>query len=470
MCRCNILRPRRAELLSDEVQLGYALEAFAYAHQMGVGWATSKLVYLKNSGINNLSELSLGCKEDTLNLDLELFGVPPEELFSAKTLQRLNGFLPGPVGIRCFRLAQKAAQKVKKGTADTEYVHRPENGKIGEEVWLTPSNEEWVLRVDCAGFVRNCLKHVTKDPFVMSLSDRDFMRAKDFFTFFSSTPHTVMDTEIMPETDRRMKWRQFTDLRLVIPGDVICYRPKGNAAGGAAFTSNDRKDLKRLLKAVKTAQLWHAEGGSWTNMVTRNVAKDPVVKTWVTQVKTKLNAIDIHTVKQLHRNLGSINRKLTSLDYPALSQDTLELIRECCESTTVNTGHIVFASGPAVRLDDDGLYRIRVVHSTKYGIVGKDGQKTQGVQEYYRRFQLLPDGRWTRHKEVTVKKEVKVINTYESDGEDPFDDMEDDPEDNEGSGSGTETETDTPSNGETEPNDDLSDKDMVEVIVARMCF
>lgn len=450
---------------------------------MGVGWATSKLVYLKNAGINNLSELSLGCKEETVNLDLELFGVPPEELLSQKTLQRLTGFLPGPVGIRCFRLAQKAAQKVKKGTADTEYVHRPENGKIGEEVWLTPSNEEWVLRVDCAGFVRNCLKHVTKDPFVMSLSDRDFMRAKDFFTFFSSTPHTVMDTELMPETDRRMKWRKFTDLRLVIPGDVICYRPKGNAAGGAAFTSADRESLKKLLKAVKTAQLWHAEGGSWTNMVTRNVAKDPIVATWVSQVKTKLNAIEIFTVKQLQRNLGSINNKLRALGYSALNKDTLELFRECCESTTVNTGHIVFASGPAVRMDDDGLYRIRVVHSTKYGIVGKDGQKTQGVQEYYRRFQLLPDGRWTRHKEKPAKKEVKVVNTYESDmeGEDPFDDMEDDPEDNDGNGSGTEAtattddETDAPasssaSNGEIEANDDLSDRDIVEVIVARMCF
>lgn len=463
--------------MSDEVQLGYSLEAFAYAHQMGVGWATSKLVYLKNSGINNLSELSLGCKEQTLNLDLELFGVPSEELFSVRTLQRLTGFLPGPVGIRCFRLAQKAAQKVKKGTADTEYVHRPENGKIGEEVWLTPSNEEWVLRVDCAGFVRNCLKHVTKDPFVMSLSDRDFMRAKDFFTFFSSTPHTVMDTERMHEKDRRMKWRQFTDLRLVIPGDVICYRPKGNAAGGAAFTSADRKDLKKLLKAVKTAQLWHAEGGSWTNMVTRNVAKDPAVSVWVSQVKAKLNALGITTVKHLLRDLDSINTRLKELDYSVLNSNTLELFKECCESTTVNTGHIVFAAGPAVRMEDDGLHRIRVVHSTKFGIVGKDGQKTQGVQEYYRRFLLQPDGRWTRHK--AIKKEVKVVSTYESDGEDPFDDMEDDPEDLDASGTEatatTDDETDTQAspivpNGGVEECDDVSDEDIVEVIVARMCF
>jgi hypothetical protein len=63
-----------------------------------------------------------------------------------------NCFLPGPVGFRCFRLAQRGARKVKKGTADTEYVHQPENGKIGEEEWSL-SNDEWVMKVDCAGFV-----------------------------------------------------------------------------------------------------------------------------------------------------------------------------------------------------------------------------------------------------------------------------------------------------------------------------
>eukprot|EP00527_Entomoneis_sp_CCMP2396_P002436 CAMPEP_0198153598 /NCGR_PEP_ID=MMETSP1443-20131203/64921_1 /TAXON_ID=186043 /ORGANISM="Entomoneis sp., Strain CCMP2396" /LENGTH=462 /DNA_ID=CAMNT_0043819995 /DNA_START=220 /DNA_END=1605 /DNA_ORIENTATION=- len=457
-------------LLSDEVKLGYALEAFAYAHDMGVGWATSKLLFVKSAGITNLSDLYLGCKEETINLDLELFGVPAEEKLNAQTIKRLNCFLPGPVGFRCFRLAQRGARKVKKGTADTEYVHRPENGKIGEEEWSL-SNDEWVMKVDCAGFVRNCLKHVTKDPFLLSLSDRDFMRAKDFFQFFSQIPYTVRGDEEIPEEDRRMKWRKITDLRMIIPGDVICYRPRGNAAGGAAFTSTDRSDLTKLLKVVQTAQLWHGERSNWENLVTRNCAKDPKVKTWVNQVKTKLNAIGIRTVKQLFKNLGSLNSKLKSLDYMTLHQDTLNLMRECCRSLAVNTGHIVFASGPAIRMDTDSeypTYRIRVVHSTKNGI--KDpttGEVSEGVQEHYRRFYLRPDGTWTREmsRAEPLLPEMKQVD--ESD-DDPLDDMEDDPEDTEDSTAVAEDpgeSTDDDQEDESVEEEEL----IVDVIAGRMC-
>ena len=465
---------RVTTLLSDEVQLGYALEAFAYAHEMGVGWSTSKLLYFKNAGISNLSDLSLGCRDGTINLDLELFGVPPEDRLGPKTVQRLNCFLPGPVGFRCFRLAQMAAQKVKKGTADTEYVHRPESGEKGKEKWSL-NNDEWVMRVDCAGFVRNCLKHVTKDPILISLSDRDFMRAKDFFQFFESIPYTVRGAEEIPETDRRMKWRKITDLRLIIPGDVICYRPRGNAAGGAAFTSTDRSDLTKLLKTAKTAQLWHAEGGDWNHLVTRNVAKDPKVKTWVQQVKTKLHAIGIRNVKELYKNLGSINAKLKSLDYMVLHQDTLNLMRECCRSLAVNTGHIVFASGPAVRVEDgeesdNVCYRIRVVHSTKHGIKDeKTGEIIEGVQEYYRRFYLKQDGSWTRSvsKAEPLLPEMKD-GFYDSD-DDPLDDMEDDDEDPDQPDPAENEDGDHEENnddGENGENEEL----IVDVIAGRICF
>jgi hypothetical protein len=160
---------------------------------------------------------------------------------------------------------------------------------------------------------------VTEDPFLQSLSDRDFMRAKDSFQFFSQIPSTVRGDEEIPEEDRRMKWRKITDWRMIIPGDVICYRPRGNAAGGAAFTSTDRSDLTKLLKVVQMAQLWHGERSNWENLVTRNCAKDPKVKTWVNQVKTKLNAIGIRTVKQLYKYLGSLHSKLKSLDYMTVS-------------------------------------------------------------------------------------------------------------------------------------------------------
>lgn len=89
-------------------------------------------------------------------------------------------------------------------------------------------------------------------------------------------------------------------------------------------------------------------------------------------------------------------------------------MRECCRSLAVNTGHIVFASGPAIRMDTDSeypTYHIRVVHSTKNGI--KDpttDEVTNGVQEHYCRFYLRPDGTWTRERSsaITSRNETRI--------------------------------------------------------------
>lgn len=165
-----------AGMLTDEMQLGYALETFGLAHQMGLGWTTTTLLVLRAAGIASISDLATGCKDKTVDLDLELFGCPPENRFSDGMIRKLNSFLPGPVGARCFRLAQHIARQVDKGHVQTEYVHRPENGKIGEEQWTLKYGHQWVVNVDCAGFVRNALKHVTKNPFVMVSTDFDFVK------------------------------------------------------------------------------------------------------------------------------------------------------------------------------------------------------------------------------------------------------------------------------------------------------
>jgi len=476
-------------MLSDEIQLGFALEAFGIAHSMGAGWAVAKLACLRLAGITSMNDLEIGCKEQTVNLDLELFGVPPEEQFSDTIVTLLQSFLPGPKGFRCFRLAQMAAEKVKKGTADTEYVHRPESGKLGDETWHTPVGDDWTIHVDCAGFVRNCLKHVTKDPFKMALSDRDFMRAKDFYRFFDAIPYTVLDPEPVPETETKMQWRIVKDLRLVIPGDVITYRPRGHAAGGAAFTTNDRKDLTRVLRAARTAQLWRDhEGGSWRQFTTRNLAKDPTVQQWVEAVKAKLHAVGIKTVKDLYTNLEHLNDLLRAANHQTMFQDTLALMKEICETRAQNTGHIVFAAGLAVHMGD-GEYRIRVIHSTKYGKVDpQSGEVTTGVQEHYRRFRLveLEDGttKWTRAmkaakplmpaaattnaceadlgKNSTNNDDVCPLNAAVSDDED---NLLDDMEDEEGEDPPIQEEA-----AEPEVMDELAGLAEVDVIAARMCF
>lgn len=492
--------------LSDEIQLGYALDAFAWAHHKPNGWATANLLRLKSAGLQSMSDLSYGCQEETVNLDLELFGIPPHQRLSRETIAALRSFLPGPVGFRCFRLAQMAANKVSAGQATTEYVHRPESGKLGDEAFQIHHGGMWILHVDCAGFVRNCVKHTTKDPMVKCLSDRDFMRAKDFYTYFQSLSRTVMDVMSPAAAHEECRqWRRIDDLRMVIPGDVICYRPRGRAAGGAAFTTNDRKDLIHLLRAIKTAQLWHdaasAAQSAGLPPPARNFAKDPTVKEWVAETKRNLNTVGIRTIKDLYLGLSDVNELLEQAGLPPLGDEALlQLVRECAETTAQNTGHIVFCSGPAVD-KGDGEYRIRVVHSTKYGRKDERGIVTQGVQEYFRRFTRVEERHpdtgdvvrtyWTREPSnqaeplaCTVKPPlptvatpdllpvstseasdsaaaaVVVVGTVSDDDadDDPNDDMEEDPD-----------EVTVGEPVEDEP-DELSGQALVEVIAARMCF
>lgn len=202
------------------------------------------------------------------------------------------------------------------------------------------------------------------------------------------------------------KWRIVNDLRMVIPGDIIVYRPKGNAAGGAVFTTGDQQDIHGLLEAVKTAKVW-SDLRLNGKLVTRNVAKDPIVREWVAQVKSDLAAIGLVTVQCLYDNLDSIQLKFKGKGFSELNKEIIDLIKQCYEATAENTGHIVFVSGPAVQLGTDA-YRVRIVHSTSHG-KRVDGRLTSGVQEYFRRFVLEKDEHgvehWTR-KQAEVKDAI----------------------------------------------------------------
>lgn len=447
-------------VISDEVQFRHALTVFGNTYsELGKEWAACNLSNFRAAGITSMNDLRQGCKEGTVNLDLELFGVPGEDMLTDRTLAQLSAFLPGPVGFRCFRLAQKCAEKVKNGTADVKYTHRPESGKIGEEQWDIPVNDDWTMHVDCAGFVRNILKYTTKNSFRLSLSDRDFMRAKDFFHFFQTVPYSVLDEQEIPENEQKMRWRILRDLRMVIAGDIIVYRPKGNAAGNAAFTTNDRSDLKHMLKAVKTAELWQEESGEWKSFVTRNLAKDPSVKEWVQATQKKFENVGIKTVQQFRAHADSINTLLVEQGEEPVAESTLQLLKECSTTTALNTGHIVFASGPAVHKGDNE-YRIPVIHSTKFGKPDEDGNPTEGIQEHFRRFTMVegPDDSisWTREM-----KSCPVVDELDGDDDDddPFDDMNPDDDD--------DLPTD---NGSAESGDELEGQQDVEVLAARMCF
>ncbi len=93
------------QLVSDEIQLGYALIAIGYAHQMGLKWANNTLLDLTDAGISSMNDLATGCKDQTLNLDLELFCGTPSRLNNT-TIENIKAFLPGPVGVPCWSADQ----------------------------------------------------------------------------------------------------------------------------------------------------------------------------------------------------------------------------------------------------------------------------------------------------------------------------------------------------------------------------
>jgi hypothetical protein len=238
----------------------------------------------------------------------------------------------------------------------------------------------------------------------MSLSDRDFMRAKDFYCFFSTLPFTVMDPpspkiSAANKQHRVPKWQIVNYLRMVIPGDILVYRPEGVAGGGAAFTTADRQDIHHLLQAVKAAELWNVAQLNEGLVTQHNVAKEPPVHEWVAKVKSDLAAVGIVTVKGLYDGLNTIQLRLKEKGLNAFNQKILDLMKQCYEATYDDTGHIIFVSGPAVIKGNDE-YRVRAVHSTKYGNKNEIGQVTSGVQGYYRRFVLNKDEHaveyWTR--------------------------------------------------------------------------
>jgi hypothetical protein len=121
-------------LISDEILLGIVIQSFANAHHMPEGWASTFLYNIQQAGITSLNDLGMSCRDQTINVDMELFGTPTTQLLSSQIIKNLVSFLPGPMGFRCFRVAQRIAQQVERGAAETEYVHRPESGRQGDEL------------------------------------------------------------------------------------------------------------------------------------------------------------------------------------------------------------------------------------------------------------------------------------------------------------------------------------------------
>jgi hypothetical protein len=112
---------------------------------------------------------------------------------------------------------------VDSGTAETQYEHRGcgvEDQGHPPEVWDCPAvsgrtpytESKWRLHVDCSGFIRRVYQTATGAEIMASLSDRRFMRARDFCHFFGGLPSVKL------EKDCALLWRLVPDVRMVMQG------------------------------------------------------------------------------------------------------------------------------------------------------------------------------------------------------------------------------------------------------------
>jgi hypothetical protein len=385
-----------------------------------------------------------------------------------------TSMFPGPKARACLELAQQAVEAVEAHydtkSSDmssseyipiTDYVHRPmyRQGK-GKEQWIVTQETQFPvltncsidphisskdrpilwkitrMHVDCGGFVRNVLCSVLQcEEFVYTRSDRDYMRAKDFYTWISSLP--MLTTKMLEGLNQKKSkndenkndydannhhsslsttsfWRRVHDLRYVLPGDILAYRRAGNAVGGAAFTTADSYDLKTLLRAVRMAQLYKKkmkENDTLSNSVfpcTKNFARDTSLDGWINSfIEILENHFGITNVT--HLNERSMDGRLPNqtpfwtdlrkhLD-DSFDTDTIELLQEAVSATEVNTGHVVFVAGSAklIRTTDIGEeYRIPIFHSTERGRKNNQGG---GVERNFRRVIRIHDtNQWIRPK------------------------------------------------------------------------
>jgi hypothetical protein len=210
------------------------------------------------------------------------------------TAAALSRFLPSSTGLRVFALAQQTLRKIVEGTATTSYNHglTPNLSAAGLArayggAGMTPeryaiSGDTWTVNVDCAGFIRNTFQAVTgssiTDPALRPLSDSSFMRAKDYTRFGQHLPLDVRASsgsggEAGPSpASAAVMWRKVSDLRDVLPGDIISY-----GQPGGFVRLNEKGTLSNLLNEVGFELLVSVEGSLSLPMVHILERDDPRV-------------------------------------------------------------------------------------------------------------------------------------------------------------------------------------------------
>jgi hypothetical protein len=369
--------------LSQFAQVEHKREARAWAEQRV---RDMKLAHMELT----MEQLETACREQQTTTTIrnsllsQISGAEP--FLPADTLTRLDRFLQGPCGRKCFQLAKEAVERVENGTGDTNYVHRQNAISVVGEIWNVNMEDtcttNWTMHVDCAGLIRNLLGTILKEqPDVVCgaccLSDRPFMRAKDFYTYFERLPCTISDlgSSTSTTTTTDWQWRRVDDMRRLLPGDIMAYRSLGRAAGGAAFTNKEDEDTQVIFTAMKAAQLYE-QVDEVEGSVSRDLTRDAAVKEWVADICGALEPIGIVDYNSLKENMDKVKELL---EQRGESENIFELLDEVMDSNQSNTGHMMVCAGPAEpNATNPYQFRVPVFHSTQ-------SKFKPGVQRGYKR-------------------------------------------------------------------------------------
>jgi hypothetical protein len=307
-----------------------------------------------------------------------------------------RGFLPPGrrlLAMECLALAEEAVKHAEANPECTKHVYRSQHPRMNEEVWLVrrATDGEWKMHVDCAGFVRNVLETTLKKPFTAALSDRSFMRAKDFCYFFEHLPSLCVGKDD-GSNDRSASscWRRIDDLRTILPGDIIAYRHKGHAAAGSTFM--ETTSVYNLFKALKVKQIFDAEAKIQRDgMVHRNIAEDEAVRQWADSMVHTLAEIGIESLTSLRERIEDDDVKNLLL----CNKVEISILKEAMQSKAHDTGHVMFAAGLAEKVEEN-KWRVPVYQSTASSV------QHRGVQHGYRTFTLSERGQWLWEGDTSI--------------------------------------------------------------------
>eukprot|EP00939_MAST-03C_sp_MAST-3C-sp1_P001469 g1469.t1 len=281
---------------------------------------------------------------------------------SVLTLSSLDSYtIPSSIATNMTLLAESIVRDINTHGARTRYVHRAihDDGKR----YMNRSTGQYFC--DCSGFICHLLEAVTCMHLSHSyLSDRPYMRAKDFFRLFVSLPPIASWSDMDDEEEEKeareaseeeeaekearevseddeeeeggrtahnTMWRRVPSLDQVIPGDVVSWIPTRPPNGEDAFVDHG-ESLEKVLRQVGFILLREFRKSTGRSTLPWIVRED--VSRWVPRVLACLNDVGVFDVHEANVFLGFV-RATASDDAGQEEGDADGVLVEDDEETSV---------------------------------------------------------------------------------------------------------------------------------------